>query len=442
MQGFFTYFAPLLILLFCQTGRTQSGDVPFRRYFTQSVQARLLQQDTQMAARQGDIELFVDQFNRTRQGQIQEVTIPVVFHILYQSPLEYLSLEQVLSQLDALNSDFAMEAQLIDHPANELEGFLGRAPDRLNINFCLAQRRIGSLLETGLNYLPSTRAVWTDDDAVKSSAGGGADPWDTQQYLNVWVAQLPDSISGYAQMPGGPAATDGIVIDYRFFGTTGTATAPYHLGHTLTHLIGNYLGLYDLWSDTPCGDDYVQDTPIHNAPNFGCPTYKHVTTCYDGEVEMTMNFMDNTNDSCLYLFTVGQMIRMHAILAPSGPRQALTRGNTACAGELPLEAGSAAPTMETAKVQSTPPVELRNRVSLAPNPTDGHFRLTISGDLPEEITLIAYNALGQTSYFAKYDAAAAAAGLQIDCSNWLPGSYFIHTTLHQQKFVNHLVVAR
>src|SRR3712207_7728466 len=43
---------------------------------------------------------------------------------------------------------------------------------------------------------------------------------------------------GYAQFPGGPAATDGVVILHSAFGTTGTATPPFHLGRTTTHEVG------------------------------------------------------------------------------------------------------------------------------------------------------------------------------------------------------------
>jgi hypothetical protein len=122
-------------------------------------------------------------------------------------------------------------------------------------------------------------------------------------------------------MPGGPSATDGIVLDYRFLGSLGTVKAPYDQGKTLTHLVGNYLGLNDLWGNGHCADDLVDDTPPHNAPNFGCPGYRHISTCDDNPVEMTMNFMDNTDDACMYMFTAGQVRRMRAALGESGPGQ-------------------------------------------------------------------------------------------------------------------------
>jgi hypothetical protein len=60
------------------------------------------------------------------------------------------------------------------------------------------------------------------------------------------------------------------------------------LCRTLTHLMGNYLNLYDLWNESqPCADDYVDDTPIHNAPNGRFWQYRHVSTCDGSPVEMT-----------------------------------------------------------------------------------------------------------------------------------------------------------
>lgn len=139
------------------------------------------------------------------------------------------------------------------------------------------------------------------------------------------MVSLGDNVSGYAQMPGGSAETDGIVIDYRFFGNSGFSNTAFTEGRTLTHLIGNYLGLYDLWGEFPCADDYVEDTPIHNAPNSECYPHQHVSTCEGNPIEMTMNFMDNSPDACAYLFTMGQKIRMQTFLSEGGPRSGLTQ---------------------------------------------------------------------------------------------------------------------
>ena len=76
---------------------------------------------------------------------------------------------------------------------------------------------------------------------------------------------------GYAQFPGGAAATDGVVILYTAFGNTGTVSAPYNLGRTATHEVGHWLNLRHIWGDANCGDDYVGDTPKQQTSNYGCP---------------------------------------------------------------------------------------------------------------------------------------------------------------------------
>ena len=82
-------------------------------------------------------------------------------------------------------------------------------------------------------------------------------------YLNIWVCNLGDGLLGYAQFPGGPAKTDGVVILYTAFGTKGAAKAPFNKGRTATHEVGHFLNLRHIWGDrNDCtGNDLVADTP-------------------------------------------------------------------------------------------------------------------------------------------------------------------------------------
>ena len=161
-----------------------------------------------------------------------------------------------------------------------------------NIEFCLATVDPSGNATTGITRTSTTTASWTTNDYMKYSVRGGKDAWDRNKYLNIWVCTMSGGILGYAQFPGGAAVTDGVVIDYRYLGTTGTATAPFNKGRTATHEVGHWLNLRHIWGDANCGSDLVSDTPTHNTSNYGCPTYPHLSTCTGTPVEMTMNYMD------------------------------------------------------------------------------------------------------------------------------------------------------
>lgn len=166
----------------------------------------------------------------------------------------------------------------------------------------------------------TTTTSWSTNNAMKKSSSGGINPTSPTTKLNIWVCNLGGGILGYAQFPGGSSSTDGVVIDDNAFGTTGTVAAPYNKGRTATHEVGHWLNLRHIWGDATCGSDLVSDTPQHNTANYGCPTYPHYSTCTGTPVEMTMNYMDYTDDACMYMFTQGQKTRAMAIFAVGGPR--------------------------------------------------------------------------------------------------------------------------
>jgi hypothetical protein len=170
----------------------------------------------------------------------------------------------------------------------------------------------------------TAKTSFTTDDGVKKASTGGIAPIDSKKNLNIWVCPLGGGLLGYAQFPGGPAATDGVVINVNAFGTTGTATAPFNKGRTATHEIGHYFNLRHIWGDTPdcSGSDMVADTPNCAGPNFGKPA-PPVITCNNGpNGDMYMNYMDYVDDDSMFMFTAGQVLRMRAAL--DGARTALT----------------------------------------------------------------------------------------------------------------------
>jgi hypothetical protein len=130
--------------------------------------------------------------------------------------------------------------------------------------------------------------------------------------LNIWVCNLGQNLLGYAQFPGGPAETFGVVCHYRAFGSGDEYDLyeEYNLGRTATHEVGHCFGLRHIWGDANCGNDFVDDTPLHNTANFGCPGEGHLSTCSGTPLEMWMDYMDYTDDRCMYFFSDGQVSRM------------------------------------------------------------------------------------------------------------------------------------
>ncbi|WP_299889503.1 M43 family zinc metalloprotease [uncultured Lacinutrix sp.] len=251
------------------------------------------------------------------------ITIPVVIHVLYRNATENISDAQIQSQIDVLNEDFR-------RTNNDTDNTWSQAADT-QIEFCLAKVDPNGNSTSGITRKSTTREDWGGfaDNAMKKSSSGGIDAWDTTQYLNMWVCPKLSSpgfsnLLGFAQFPGGDPLTDGVVMGYKYFGRTGTATAPFNLGRTTTHEVGHFLNLRHIWGDGACGvDDFVSDTPESDASNTGCNT-THVSC---GSTDMVQNYMDYSDDSCMNLFTQGQKNRMRAVLLSGGVRSALANSN-------------------------------------------------------------------------------------------------------------------
>jgi len=435
----------IVILLFVHNIFAQER--PYRHFATQKVHQRLLEENPKLSGDLLKIERQISK-NKKFEKRHEDVYIPLYFHILYNKQEERVGYEQIISQIEALNEDFAFDLQPNSTDIQSPFGYKNNGKTKkyeikisnelkplLNIKFCLPKTGENPLAQEGINYVSTQIKEWDTDDAIKFAKSKGADAEKPNKYINVWVAPLKDGLSGYAQMPGCPSKTDGIVIDYRFFGLNGTAQEPYNLGRTLTHLVGNYLGLYDLWNETnPCGDDFVEDTPVHNAPNYGCPQYLHISTCLNLEPEMTMNFMDNTDDACMSLFTVGQMKRMHQMLSPNGPRHGILSKETLC-NDLPTDDLVNSP-MEL-KLQNHPSTP---SVQLSPNPAFKTVNVEIIDAEPGKAKIYVYGIIGNLVYSKSLALTGENFSLPISTEQWQSGIYTLHIQINEFRVAKQLSV--
>ncbi len=263
------------------------------------------------------LERFTEEYDPMKEKALSGgiLTIPVIVHVVYRTSTENISDAQINSQIAVLNEDFRRQnADRSDTPAD----FRPVAADS-EIEFCLTQ----------VIRKSTTRTSFGTNDAVKSSSSGGSDAVTPTRALNVWICVIGNNILGYAQFPGGPAATDGVVLDHRYVGTTGTATAPFNLGRTATHEVGHWLNLRHIWGDGGCSvDDFVNDTPSAGGPNYtgGACIYPGPNSCRprgknaeQDFPDMFQNYMDYSDDGCMNLFTIGQKDRMWAAVSAARP---------------------------------------------------------------------------------------------------------------------------
>ncbi len=228
-------------------------------------------------------------------------------------PAQNISDAQINSQIEVLNKDF----RKTNPDIASLPGVFAPLAADARIEFKLAEKDPANSPTNGITRTSTVSASFIDDDKVKSATTGGHDAWPSDKYLNLWVCPLGGGLLGYAQFPGGPTATDGVVINCTAFGTIGTAAAPFNLGRTATHEIGHFLNLNHIWGDdgSACsGTDFVGDTPNQAGPNYGTPAFPHVTCSNGPNGDLFMNYMDYVDDQAMFMFTAGQITRMQACL--------------------------------------------------------------------------------------------------------------------------------
>lgn len=311
------------------SGNVQQNIIDIRR--TCGTMADLEMQyklDPTYRQRMADMEKYVEKFTkefRHKEGDLTVITIPVVVHVVWNTPVQNISDDQILSQIDVLNKDFRrLNADTTNTPAP----WKSLGAD-CQIEFKMARRDPSGIPTLGITRTQTSITEFGQSSALKFTSSGGHDAWDRDRYLNLWVANLGSQLLGYATFPGGSPALDGVAIGYNYFGTVGTLSPPYNKGRTATHEVGHWLWLYHIWGDDngSCGgSDLVGDTPNQAAEFYGCPGYPTVDACSPSAPGvMFMNYMDYTDDACMNLFTNGQLIRINS--AMNGPRLPLQTSN-------------------------------------------------------------------------------------------------------------------
>jgi hypothetical protein len=301
----------VLMLFSCQNEETGSANleanaVTKRSCASQDVLEAQMKADPTLAIRMNEIEAFTQKSILSGRLVNGKIEIPVIVNVLYKTAAENISDAQIQSQIDVLNQDF----NATNSDFNSVPSLFSGVATNVGITFVLEK----------INRKSTTKTSWGTRDAMKKTKQGGLDPTSPTTKLNMWACTIGGGILGYAQFPGGSSATDGVVIDSKYFGLSGAASYPYNLGRTATHEVGHWMNLRHIWGDANCGSDLVSDTPTHDSANYGVPVFPHYSTCTGTPVEMTMNYMDYTDDRGMYMFSNGQKSRIDAIFVSGGAR--------------------------------------------------------------------------------------------------------------------------
>ena len=386
------------------------------------------------------------------------ITIPVVVHIVHRTQDNIgsntnISNLQIEDQLRILNEDFSKtNPEFPNPPRNTFLNYWGNP----NIRFCLSTTDPDGNLTTGINRVPTSKLSWDADDDdeknyMKLTSQGGIDNWDPLRYLNIWVCNLANSgggqTLGYAYLPGIQASNqnswkDGLVVDYQYFGTTGSASFSSD-GRTPTHEIGHYLGLSHTFCENGncCDNDdnfwagNIEDTPAcydsdNDGPYFGPVTsITNNNTCNDlnysnaftsNVLDMDENYMSYA--STTWMFSEEQVDVMKGTLNAStgqGGRKTLWDNSTVtvnCSGTVDVNQQ-----------------QLYN-LHIFPNPTLGRLNI-ISADKINTISLS--NIIGETVFFTENFTTNS-----IDLSSLKVGVYFLNIRTDKGTYIKKIILSK
>jgi hypothetical protein len=321
-------------------------------------------------------------------------------------------------QIDILNADYNMvNTDISIWNNNDSAFFPGISTGNLNVQFVIATENHPAA--SGLNN--GDLAVTFGTDFL-----GTADTDTTWAgYCNLVVRNISGGILGYSPLGGSPSQGMTVVIDNNAFGATLSPTpttctgyvpaSPYNRGRTLTHELGHFFNLNHTFqscdgANCATSGDRVCDTPSANTPAYGCPALGTVSGCVD--TQLTMNYMDYTDDACMYMFTAGQATRMLAWYN-SIKNQLST---TALSNETFLE----------------------NQFSIYPNPNKGSFTIEFK-ELVNSFSVEIFDITGKTIYENNYDQSSNLLQL-INLDNVTSGVYFINVKSDKGLVTKKLVI--
>lgn len=225
------------------------------------------------------------------------ITINVYFHVVSTTTgTGNIPDSRLDAQIAAMNEHYSgQDSPVYRGSASNMSFRFIRAGVTRTVNNTWYNAGLGTSAET---QMKTALRVGTADDLNFYTTGGGG-------YLG-W-ATFPNE---YTARP----KSDGVVCYWATL--PGSTYAPYNEGDTGTHEVGHWLGLYHTFQGGCNGNgDFVADTPAERAPTYGCPSGNLDTCKSKAGLDPYENFMDYTDDPCMYKFSAGQADRADSMWA-------------------------------------------------------------------------------------------------------------------------------
>ncbi|MBI1223910.1 MAG: T9SS type A sorting domain-containing protein [Bacteroidetes bacterium] len=253
------------------------------------------------------------------------LTISVVVHVIHNGePIgqgQNISDAQIQAQIAILNQDYSSLNSRFYNTPSQWMGIAGFP----NIQFCLANKKPNGSSTNGIDrqQMTVTGTTWNNNNI--NTVIKPAIKWDPLRYFNIYVLPIPGTtaqggVVGFSNYPiSGQIgnSSDGVVIDYRWFGGPGFNSSGYR---PLTHETGHYLGLPHPFNGGSCSlDDGIDDTPnieisTRDLATLNCATSYPTGPMSCGNEHLYVNYMDYVTENCYTSFTAGQVNVMRAVL--------------------------------------------------------------------------------------------------------------------------------
>jgi hypothetical protein len=329
-----------------------------------------------------ELQKVKNNHNKASNAQSPNVTIriPVAVHYPSVPTTATSTLKTCLrnlaqAQINILNADYNATNADISNWSSASSFYPGTNVGNMDVQFILATQNHPS----GTGLVNGDVAVTFGTDYLSNSDTDAT--W--AGYCNIVVRNIP--FLGYSPLGGSPAAGMTVVIDNNAFangsGCTGYVPgAPYNLGRTLTHELGHFFNLdhtFDACDGANCATsgDSVCDTPSTNTEYYNCSPAGSVASSCSSLPQLTMNYMDYVEDSCMYMFTAGQAARM-------------TAWYNTISSEL---------NMNTLANESF----LSNNFSIVPNPNKGSFTISFK-EVLNDYSIQIFDATGRIVFENEY----------------------------------------